>query len=619
MFMLKKIKTSPLYSIFMGKDHRHLKPFLVVLLSNFAAALMEGLSFAMILFALALLGGEKTLPILPFCSSFSPLQLFTLFIIAAIFLQLVRSGLTYVGQLLMTSLGTRIQTDFQERVCAQILNFSFPYVSQYKVGDLNDYAHIPTAVVTIIFDASNRFIVSILTVIGLFVLMTWLSFPLTVMTLILLAGLSLLQHIIIRKISGSSAKFSHAMVEFSKHIAQNLHGIRAIHTFNQQETILKKIHNILQQISVTSKKLNAWNHSILPINETTGITLVGGVLILGSYLLGDNKLSTLPLLLTFITVTYRLTSRLQVLMISVGTIAHYAGPLRRLNDILKNQDKEFTPKGGTLFRGFEETIEFQNVSLQYLPSQRSALKNLSLVLRKGETLAIVGSSGAGKSSLIDLLIRLYPPTQGEILVDGHPLDTFDLHSWRNHLGVVSQDPFIFNETIEENIRFGDPNASLEDLMEAAKTAGAHEFILETAQGYQTIVGERGYRLSGGERQRLALARALVRKPSLLILDEATSNLDSHSEQLIQRALEKIRKNTTMILIAHRLATISQADQILVLDKGEIVEQGSHHTLLQQRGKYAYFWHLQSPECLFRNSLPTREEAPLLKLNELSID
>jgi len=193
----------------------------------------------------------------------------------------------------------------------------------------------------------------------------------------------------------------------------------------------------------------------------------------------------------------------------------------------------------------------------------------------------------------DLLIRLYDPSDGHIAIDGIDLKELTIGSWRNALGVVSQDTFIFNETIADNIRFGNLEATIDQVMHAAKMAGAHEFITHLPQGYETIVGERGYRLSGGQRQRIALARALVRDPGILILDEATSNLDSQSERLIQEALEKFRGNKTVIIVAHRLSTVVDADTIVVMDQGTVVEKGTHEELLIQEGTYAAFWAMQA--------------------------
>ncbi len=203
----------------------------------------------------------------------------------------------------------------------------------------------------------------------------------------------------------------------------------------------------------------------------------------------------------------------------------------------------------------------------------------------------MGASGGGKSTLVDLLLRLYQPLSGRIVIDGQDISEYDISSWRKLFGVVTQDTFLFNDTIEENIRFGELKASLERVVKAAKDARAHEFIISLPQGYKTIIGERGYRLSGGEKQRLSLARCLVRNSQIIVLDEATSNLDSRSESLIQNTLERCNKDKTMIVIAHRLSTIAKADVICVIEKGEKVEMGTHEDLIKQEERYYFYWNL----------------------------
>ncbi|MFZ0565736.1 MAG: ATP-binding cassette domain-containing protein, partial [Chlamydiales bacterium] len=202
-------------------------------------------------------------------------------------------------------------------------------------------------------------------------------------------------------------------------------------------------------------------------------------------------------------------------------------------------------------------------------------------------------SGGGKSTLIDLLLRLYNPSVGNIFLDGKKISDYDITSWRKLFGVVTQDTFLFNDTVEENIRFGELKASRKQIVEMAKLAGAHDFISLLPKGYETVVGDRGYRLSGGEKQRLSLARCLVRDPQILVLDEATSNLDSCSESVIQNTLEKFNKEKTMIVIAHRLSTITHADLICVIENGQIIEKGTHGALLKSKGRYHFYWNLQA--------------------------
>ncbi|MFZ3014472.1 MAG: ATP-binding cassette domain-containing protein, partial [Nitrospira sp.] len=230
-------------------------------------------------------------------------------------------------------------------------------------------------------------------------------------------------------------------------------------------------------------------------------------------------------------------------------------------------------------------IEFQGVSLRYESQKIPALTKVDLTITPGEVIALVGSSGSGKTTLVSLLPRFYAPTTGRILIDGVPLDSYELQSLRAHIGIVSQEIVLFDDTIRNNIAFGRTGASQAEVEQAAKLAYAHDFILRIPDGYDALIGERGLKLSGGERQRLAIARALLRDPPLLILDEATSALDTESERIVQLALTNLMKNRTTLVIAHRLSTIQNADRIVVLDGGTIVEVGSHEDLLRQGGSY----------------------------------
>jgi ATP-binding cassette subfamily B protein/subfamily B ATP-binding cassette protein MsbA len=276
----------------------------------------------------------------------------------------------------------------------------------------------------------------------------------------------------------------------------------------------------------------------------------------------------------------------------LGSLNTNAALLELLNNLLEPADKQFRRRGGIPFKSLQQAISLRNLTLQYSPELQPALRNINLDLPRGSTVALVGSSGAGKSSIVDLIVGLYDATEGQILVDGTPLTEFDLISWQQHLGVVSQDTFLFNATIGENISHGSPNASRAEIMAAADKAQAAGFIADLPEGFDTLIGERGYRLSGGQRQRLSLARAILRDPELLILDEATSALDTQSERLVQQAIDQFERQHTVLVIAHRLSTIVKADLICVLDKGQIVEQGNHKELLDREGLYAGLWRQQ---------------------------
>lgn len=606
--ILQQWKSDPIWSLFFEKKGVLLA--VLILFLNLFAAFFEGASFGSILLAFSSLSGIESMNVssIPVLKNL-PLQhisqnyLFTLFVISAVMLQTLRSGISYVAQYLSAKLSLKIQMEAQVKVYEQILRFTFPFVSQYKVGDLVKYADAPAAVIPIFFYYANQIIVSSCMILVAVGTMFYLNIPLTCVAFFLFSSFGFLQRIIIRKIVQLSKNLTDHITEFSKHAVQSLYAMRAIHTFNRQESFFKKIVGTLQEIVFSSQKINLWNNAIPAINEIVGILLVGILLVFGAFFLKDSSKNFLPILMTFLLVSYRLSTKVQFVIGGIGGIAAQTGYLLRLKEILDEKGKEFISNKGEKFSLLKKEIAFKNVSLSYLKNKRFAIQNFSLVVPKGKIIALVGASGAGKSSLIDLIIRLYDPTEGQILVDGVDLRSYELGSWRKALGVVSQDTIIFNESIEENILFGHPKATSKQIIEAAKLAHAHEFIQQLPQGYQTSVGERGYRLSGGERQRLALARVFLRDPQILILDEATSSLDSHSERMIQDAIEVfIQRKKTIFVVAHRLSTIYKADEILVLHDGQIIEKGNHQALLEKKGSYFQFWSLQSPEKSLQKSL-----------------
>jgi ABC-type multidrug transport system fused ATPase/permease subunit len=281
-----------------------------------------------------------------------------------------------------------------------------------------------------------------------------------------------------------------------------------------------------------------------------------------------------------------------------------------LNEILGTKQEEMVRAGGKEVTQFEDMIRFEHVSLQYPGREEHALCDISLVLEKGKSLALVGPSGSGKSSIADLLLGLYEPTAGRITVDGVNIRDMDIGSWRGQLGTVSQDTLLFNATVRDNMLFAKPDATDPEILEALKAADAEDFIQKLPQRLETLVGERGFILSGGQRQRLAIARALLRKPAILILDEATSALDTNAEQAVQVTLDSLMTSGTRLIIAHRLSTIKNADQIVVLNHGRIVESGSHSELLSQDGLYASLWHKQSGGSEVARPNPVRLISPV---------
>ena len=594
------LKNTHLKEAFFGRRYIHFSRFLLLLGCNTLAALLEGISFGMITLALTTFSNPEMLESISLISKIEFLftlnsySLFVFFSISAVGIQILRSGLAYLGQLQTSSLALKIQGNLQKQIFQQILRLSFPCVSQYKAGDLIEYVNTPFYSITRIMDGLNNFLLSGFTIFVLTFLMFKLSFSFSLVIFLLFSVFGLLQHTIIKKIREASKHQIESSTDLNKTIVQNLHGLRAIHLFNQQKGIANKVSILIDQVFSLTRKLLIWSHSIRPLNEIIGISLVGACLVAGPFFLQIEKEYLVPYLLSFLTITYRLATRIQGFMSAMGEIAAVTGSFLRIEKILNNKDKEFVIEKGRHFQSLQRAIEFHNLSFRYQSYLPTALKRLSFTLYKGTFVGLVGHSGAGKSSLIDLLLKLYEPSSGQIIVDDLPLQEYSPSSWRSKIGIVSQDAFIFNETIEENIRFGHEEPNYEALVAVAKIAGVHDFVSLLPERYNTVVGERGHRLSGGERQRISLARALFRNPEILILDEATSNLDSHSEHKIQQAIEKLRNQMTIIAIAHRLSTIMKADSILVLQNGNLIEHGSHKDLMLAEGYYANLWRVQFP-------------------------
>jgi subfamily B ATP-binding cassette protein MsbA len=529
----------------------------------------------------------------PGLAALSPAARFGGLMAVAVLLQALQSVGRYLGELSVGYFAARCRALVTARIHSQVLSFSFPCASGYKVGDLTSYANQGPEAIRSQIEQSSSLLVGLLLGATYLAVLVRIS-PWLLLAVAVMAGLiTLVQKQLLPRIRTGSKAVTKAQVEISSRITEDFQGLRLLHSSGQLDAADQRLRSgmgaLERQLRGQVRRLAVVGpfSSFLPI---LAIAVIAGLSLL---LLGGRSSSVLPSLVTFVLALQRLNQRLAGLANTANILADNSGRLGRLNAILTPSGKQFRRQGGIAFEGLAKGIRFEGVELCYSPELPPALQQISFELPQGQMLALVGPSGAGKSSIADVLVGLYAPSAGRILVDGMPMEDLNLGSWQQRLGVVSQDTFLFNASLADNIAFGSPGASRAQIEAAAAAAQADGFIQSLPDGYNTLVGERGYRLSGGQRQRISLARAILRDPELLILDEATSALDSQSERLVQEAIERFERKHTVLVIAHRLSTIEGADQILVLEGGRVVEHGNHTSLLAGGGLYRQLWQQQA--------------------------
>lgn len=605
-YLLPLLNKEPVPQLIRETALQQWRVVLINIISSITESLTEGATLGLVFLAVEVMSSQASsklvwakVPLIgafpglsSWLTSFSSPYLFLILLSSALFVQFLQGVCRFTNSVSVSYLSARIRLLVTSRIHSQILRFTFPCASKYKIGDLVDYAGTGPDAIRVQIEQASSLVVLVpqcLTyIIVLLIISPWMLLAVTVIGLVIYQ----LQKTMIPRIRAGSWYVSKEAVLVSERITEDFQGLRLLHTSGQlnyaSQLLAERLSGLELQLKKQAPRLAVLGpfSTFLPI---LAITLIAGSSV---FILGNRAGGVLPSLVTFVLALQRLTMRIAMIGSATNAFAENSGRLARLNYILSPSDKQFRKIGGNIFSSFRHSIIFDSVSLKYPDTSHYALKTISFTLKKGNTVALVGPSGAGKSSIADILTGLYAPTSGLVTIDDIPMDNFDLSSWQQNLGVVSQDTFLFNASIGDNISFGMSNVSHESVVQSSMLAQAHGFIQSLPNGYSTIVGERGYRLSGGQRQRLSLARALIRNPQLLILDEATSALDSQNEMLVQDAIKQLN-NYTILIIAHRLSTIVNANQILVVDSGSIVQSGSHRDLLNAPGLYRDLWELQS--------------------------
>lgn len=513
----------------------------------------------------------------------------------ALFFACFSIGIAFFGKTLFryaaiwfqSQLRMSVVRDVRNNIFEKAMRLPISYYTDERKGDLisrmqSDVGEIEIAVISML---EVFFREPFAIVINLAVLLYW-SPSLTMFSLLLLPFVALIIVVIGKSLKRTAKQGQEQMGTLYSAMDEGLNGIRIIKAFNAAPAIIKSFrHENLKHQKLITKAFRKRDLSS-PLNELL-VTLVmlvivwyGGVLVLdpttGSSLTG-------PQFLGFILIFSQLTRPISNTAKSIANLNKSSASQDRINEVLNTDEKIFEAKNPKTLSGLEKSIRYENVSFSY--GDDPVLKNISFDIPAGKTIALVGESGSGKSTIADLLPRFYDIKSGEILFDDINIKDASITDLRNHIGIVSQESILFNTSVKENIAFGMPNATDAEIENAAKIANAHNFITELEEGYDTNIGERGNKLSGGQKQRISIARAILKNPTILILDEATSALDTESEKLVQEALENLMKNRTSLVIAHRLSTIKKADNIIVLSKGEIKEQGTHDELMTLKGMY----------------------------------
>jgi ABC-type multidrug transport system fused ATPase/permease subunit len=369
-------------------------------------------------------------------------------------------------------------------------------------------------------------------------------------------------------------------------------GIRLVKSTVNETREHKRFSDNIRQREALNYKIQANSGLVAPLGEVINLTVLFTLVLLARFLFRDQIGSLAAVMVTYLVLLSRLLPFIGQLNGARNQLAQVSASVDVTYDLLRRDNKSFMPNGAIPYQGLTTGIEFRHVSFAYPNTPNRVLSDVQLTLPKGTTLALVGSSGAGKSTLADLLPRYFDPIEGAILLDGRDLRDYDIATVRQAMGIVGQETFLFNNTVRYNIAYGNPTATEKDIIDAARRANAYEFIAQLPNRLDTMIGDRGVMLSGGQRQRLAIARALVQDPEILILDEATSALDTVSERLVQEAIDELSRDRTTLVIAHRLSTVQKADQIAVMEKGQVIELGTHESLLKHGGTYSKLCRLQ---------------------------
>ena len=513
----------------------------------------------------------------------------------------IKCGTAWLAYYHMVPLRTGVLRDLRKALYDKILSLPIGYFTEARRGDVisrmtNDVNEVEASIMSaldILFKNPVMILVYLITLLCI-------SWQLTLFVLLLMPIAVFFIGRIGRSLKKASSKGQEQNAEILSSVDETLLGLRVVKGFNAQDKLRNRFEILINATRATFNRINRRYYLAHPLSEFLGTALIAVILWFGGLLiLNENTTIDAATFIYYLVIFYSIINPAKDLSKAAYSIRKGMASLERIDAILNTQSNIHEPNEPQT-AVFEHQITFENISFAY-QADRDVLRDIQLTIAKGQTVALVGQSGSGKTTLTDLLPRFYDPTQGAVTIDGVDIRRFSTYDLRALMGIVSQEPILFNDTIYNNITFGvdlsspAPNGmSWQSAVEqAAKVANAHEFIMQTENGYETVIGDRGTRLSGGQKQRLSIARAILKNPPILILDEATSALDTESERLVQEALENLMKERTSLVVAHRLSTIKHAHLICVMHEGQIVERGTHDELYARNGYYTKLVDMQS--------------------------